>query len=327
VIDFTQPEVAFAIENVTKASQLATRVQTGMATQNLTKSDLSPVTVGDFGIQALVARALAEAFPESVLVGEETSGALRSDHGKEMLGIIVQFLGKFVGGVTAEQVCDWIDLGMGKAEGRFWTLDPIDGTKGYLRGGQYAIALALIEDGVVQLGALGCPNLGDDCKPDMGMGAVVVAQRGQGTWYSVAGEDFQQLHVSECSDVTEAGLMRSVESGHTNVGQIDRIAEKLGIVAEPVRMDSQAKYAVVAGGGGELLLRLLSEKQPNYKECIWDQAAGSIILEEAGGRITDLEGKPLDFSQGRKLKNNTGVLASNGLLHDACLEAIAATNL
>ena len=325
MIDVTQPEVAFALENVTKASQLAQRVQTGMATQNLTKKDLSPVTVGDFGVQALVAHALEGALSGSVLVGEETSDALRSDHGREILEIVTQFLGKLIDGVTGEQICDWIDLGGGKAEGRFWTLDPIDGTKGYLRGGQYAVALALIEDGVVQLGALGCPNLGDGCKPDMGMGGVLIAKRGEGTWYSVAGEEFARLHVSDCSDVTKARLMRSVESGHTNVGQIDRIAEVLGVVGEPVRMDSQAKYAVLAGGGGELLLRLLSASKLDYKECIWDQAAGSIVLEEAGGRITDLDGKALDFSQGRKLKNNTGVLASNGLLHDEALKAIAAT--
>jgi 3'(2'), 5'-bisphosphate nucleotidase len=87
-------------------------------------------------------------------------------------------------------------------------------------------------------------------------------------------------------------------------------------------MDSQAKYAVLAAGGAEILLRLLSERQPSYREKIWDQAAGSIILEEAGGQISDLDGKPLDFTTGRALNNNRGILASNGRLHDAALEAL-----
>jgi 3'-phosphoadenosine 5'-phosphosulfate (PAPS) 3'-phosphatase len=87
-------------------------------------------------------------------------------------------------------------------------------------------------------------------------------------------------------------------------------------------MDSQAKYAVLAAGGGDLLLRLLSSSQPNYREKIWDQAAGSLVLEEAGGQITDLDGKPLDFTTGRSLRDNRGILASNRALHAAALRAL-----
>jgi 3'(2'), 5'-bisphosphate nucleotidase len=89
-----------------------------------------------------------------------------------------------------------------------------------------------------------------------------------------------------------------------------------------VRMDSQAKYAVLAAGKGDLMLRLLSPAKPNYREKIWDQAAGSLVVEEAGGRITDLCGERLDFTVGRTLDNNRGILASNGHLHLAALEAL-----
>ena len=88
-------------------------------------------------------------------------------------------------------------------------------------------------------------------------------------------------------------------------------------------MDSQAKYAVLAAGKGDLLLRLLSPSRPDYREKIWDQAAGSIVLEEAGGKITDLHGKELDFRTGRSLTNNRGILASNGALHGAALQALS----
>jgi 3'(2'), 5'-bisphosphate nucleotidase len=87
-------------------------------------------------------------------------------------------------------------------------------------------------------------------------------------------------------------------------------------------MDSQAKYAVLAAGAGDLLLRLLSPKQPNYREKIWDQAAGSLVVEEAGGRISDLDGHPLDFTTGRSLSHNRGVVASNGYLHEVALHAL-----
>ena len=108
------------------------------------------------------------------------------------------------------------------------------------------------------------------------------------------------------------------------MGLIDHIAEHLGVQVDPVRMDSQAKYAVLASGGGEVMLRLLSPEKPDYREKIWDQAAGVLILEEAGGRITDLDGKPLDFTQGRMLVKNRGVLASNGHLHKTFLDTLAA---
>jgi len=87
-------------------------------------------------------------------------------------------------------------------------------------------------------------------------------------------------------------------------------------------MDSQAKYGLLAAGHGELLLRFLSPSQMDYKEKIWDQAAGSIILEESGGKITDLDGKPLDFTTGRMLLNNSGILATNGLVHHQALEIL-----
>jgi 3'(2'), 5'-bisphosphate nucleotidase len=70
------------------------------------------------------------------------------------------------------------------------------------------------------------------------------------------------------------------------------------------------------------LLRLISPKQPNYKEKIWDQAAGSIIVTEALGKVTDLDGKPLDFSHGRSLDANRGILATNGPLHEALLAGL-----
>ncbi len=123
-------------------------------------------------------------------------------------------------------------------------------------------------------------------------------------------------------DPTDALLLRSFESGHTNVDQIGDFRDALGVKAPPVSMDSQAKYTLLASGDGDLLLRLLSPAKPDYREKIWDQAAGSLILEEAGGKITDLDGKNLDFSTGRSLRNNRGILATNGMLHQAALDAL-----
>jgi 3'(2'), 5'-bisphosphate nucleotidase len=85
-------------------------------------------------------------------------------------------------------------------------------------------------------------------------------------------------------------------------------------------MDSQCKYGLVARGDASLYLRIPA--QNFYVEAIWDHAAGSIIVEEAGGRVTDLQGKVLDFSTGRKLAKNRGIIATNGQFHDQVLEAV-----
>ena len=117
-------------------------------------------------------------------------------------------------------------------------------------------------------------------------------------------------------------ILRSVEKSHTNVDEIGQLAATLGTSEQPIGMDSQAKYAVLAAGAGDVMLRLISPSRPDYREKIWDQAAGSIVIEEAGGRITDLDGKPLDFSHGRTLEKNRGILATNGHLHDVVLATL-----
>jgi 3'(2'), 5'-bisphosphate nucleotidase len=323
---FTEtPETAVALHAVRMASLLARRVQSELVSPALTKDDRSPVTVADFASQALVAKLLADKFPGDPLVAEEDSSALRNEPGEATLQQVTQFVQGILSQADPRTVCSWIDRGRADPAARFWTLDPVDGTKGFLRGEQYAVALALVVDGQVQIGALGCPNLVDAYRPDQeGDGSLLLAVRGQGAWVTplTGGGDFERLHVSNRSDPRQARLLRSVESGHTNVDKIDEFAQSIGVEAEPVLMDSQAKYAVLAAGKGDIILRLLSPSRPNYREKVWDQAAGSLVLEEAGGQISDLDGKAFDFMAGRSLVRNRGVLASNGRLHCAALEAL-----
>ncbi|GMW03672.1 MAG: 3'(2'),5'-bisphosphate nucleotidase [Candidatus Hydrogenedentota bacterium] len=323
--DVRHPEVAFAIQAVSAAAQVVREVQRELVPEAVAKKDKSPVTVGDFAAQAVVGCLVEQAFPGDALVGEEDASHLRTPEAAPLLNQVTRFAGTQLAYATPQTVCAWIDHGKGHPGKRFWTLDPIDGTKGFLRGEQYAIAFALVVDGHVTVGALACPNLRDASVPDIGgQGSLVIAKRGEGTWTRplFAEGPLVQLHVSAEADAARIRLLRSVEKAHTNMSEIDVIADRLGVNVAPVGMDSQAKYAVLAAGGGEAMLRLLSPDKPDYKECIWDQAAGSIVVEEAGGRVTDLTGKPLDFSAGAKLTNNSGVVASNGVLHDPILRAI-----
>ena len=86
-------------------------------------------------------------------------------------------------------------------------------------------------------------------------------------------------------------------------------------------MDSQVKYGVIASGKASAFMRF---PDLSYKEWIWDHAAGAIIMSEAGGVVTDSTGKKLDFSKGRILNNETGIVAAPPKLHKKLIESIKA---
>ena len=100
------------------------------------------------------------------------------------------------------------------------------------------------------------------------------------------------------------------------------MAERLGITTEPHRLDSQCKYGAVARGDANIYLRLPT--RADYREKIWDHAAGAYVVEQAGGRVTDVDGRPLEFTHGRTLANNRGVIATNGEFHDDVVAAVQA---
>jgi 3'(2'), 5'-bisphosphate nucleotidase len=121
--------------------------------------------------------------------------------------------------------------------------------------------------------------------------------------------------------LSEASFCESVEAGHSSQGTNARIAELLGIRSQPVRMDSQAKYASISRGDGDVYLRL-PVGDGSYQEKIWDHAAGSLLVEEAGGQVSDIRGRPLNFSVGRTLRENKGVVACQTKLHSTVIEAV-----
>jgi 3'(2'), 5'-bisphosphate nucleotidase len=317
-------EAEFALRAVRGAAGICRDVRRDLGSAALRKMDTSPVTVADFASQALVAGWLAEAFPADPLVAEEDSRMLEADPAAEAQ--VVERLRRVRPEADAARVRAWIDQGAGRPGDRFWTLDPIDGTKGFVRGDQYVIALALMEAGSVVVAALAAPMLGIDLEPRPSQeGCVMLAVRGQGSWVvPLAGDGMQRVCVSECDQPSQARLLSSVEGGHTDPEQLERFKGKLGLATEPIRLDSQAKYLVLAGGRAELLIRFPPKDRPSYKEKLWDVAAGLLVAQEAGGRATDLAGRPLDLTAGRELSRNRGSLITNGRLHEAALEAAAA---
>ncbi len=319
--------LAAALEAVSKACIVTRKVQADLAQiQQLEKNDKSPVTVADFAAQAVVTHSLESTLGAIKLVGEESSGELREPDQQTLCQSVVNAAQVAWPDARMGQVLDAIDLGNHDGSGSsYWTLDPIDGTKGFLRGGQYAVSLALIENGEVILGVLGCPNLSTDFgrsfnDPDP-EGLIYFAEAGEGSWFIAANDQdtkFERLVVSQ-----NEGLIRvceSVESGHSKHDDTARIVEQLGGAGESARLDSQCKYAVVARGQADAYLRLPT--RADYVEKIWDHAGGMLVAQEAGMIVSDIHGKSLDFSQGAGLKNNSGVICASPKYHDQVITAI-----
>lgn len=341
-------ELHIALLAVQRASLLTKEVFHSHAKGTLDKADASPVTIGDFGAQALIISALQHNFPDDEIVAEEEAKDLRENSKvRQTVWDLVRNTTlsdaageKELGGsiASADSMLDIIDKGDSKGgnKGRIWAIDPIDGTKGFLRGGQYAVCLGLMVDGDVKVGVLGCPNLpvddseplteniGADASDAEGKGVLFSAVLGQGANSRSLGSGAlakeSKISMKPLSNISDATFCESVEAGHSSQGDAAAIAQKLGITKPSVRMDSQAKYGSIARGAGDLYLRLPVRK--DYVEKIWDHAAGDLIVREAGGQVTDVEGKRLDFSIGRTLQKNKGVIAAPKDVHADVIKVV-----
>ncbi|MBI5758662.1 MAG: 3'(2'),5'-bisphosphate nucleotidase [Planctomycetales bacterium] len=363
-------ERQIALDAVQSAACIGRAVQSAVTLGRWDKEDRTPVTVADLAIQAVIGLRLSEAFPGIPFMAEEGAEMLRQPDGAELRDRVVEQARSILGpDVVADTIIAAIDRGQQEhgTSRRYWVLDPVDGTKGFLRREQYAIALALIEDGQVKLGVLACPNLpesmsaGDPGSPlpsgegsgvrECGAeserhshstpphpgplpegegerpntpGQIFVAVRGHGAecvpcFPSHNSESALPARVSSNVDPAHVRWCDRVESSAKNHDALADVTARAGITHPPHRLDSQAKYAVVARGEGDLYLRYSIKP---YVEKVWDHAAGVLVIEEAGGRVTDILGQPLDFSCGRELSRNKGIIATNGLIHDRVVTAV-----
>ncbi|ORZ31171.1 hypothetical protein BCR44DRAFT_1442904, partial [Catenaria anguillulae PL171] len=313
-------ELATALAAVHAASLITARVQAALVptTDAIAKVDKSPVTVADFAAQAVVSYYLAQS-PDTRATSFKVVVAIRE-------GML------HVPAAGAVQPNEWLDLIDRASSARN---PPACRQAGFLRHQQFAVCLALLEDNQVKVGVLGCPNLSSNNTDKSSQTAVGTtgtmfwAVKGQGAWQmdlSHAPDEYLQ-HSTRISTTSPTGvaspiMLESYESSHSNHELSSSIAAHLNITSAPMRMDSQCKYAQVARGQGHLYLRILRDVE--YKERIWDHAAGSLIVTEAGGKVTDLVGEELKFKPSGALDENVGIVATGGgsEWHDKVLEAV-----
>ena len=302
------------------------RAVTADTPESMDKGDKSPVTIADYGSQAVILRLIQEAFPDHGVISEEGSEHLRESAGEDGTAKIVQLVSERIGQETNfEEVCGWIDHAGVEGAEYTWAIDPIDGTKGFLRRQQYAIAIGLMRNGVPFAGVMVCPNLPVDLNnPDGAKGVMYVAAQGHGCQrVPLDGGEGGAAHSSNSDDPSTWRVLGSVESAHGDPKLVVTMMEEAGVNGGFVRYDSQVKYGIIAEGAAEIYLRPRSK--PDYRENIWDHVAGVICCQEAGGVVTDVDGKPLDFTLGKKLLENRGVLATgNPDMHAKVVAGIAA---
>ena len=225
-----------------------------------------PVTVADRRGSEIICAGLAEAFPADPVISEE----LPPPPGAQ-------------------------------AGARLWLVDPIDGTKDFIRGEDgYSVMLGLVRDGRPALGVVYQPA------QDRMFYATPA-----GAWVT-KGEHVEEMRVST---VSAARDVRLVASKSHRSATIDEVKSRLGITGETNVGSVGVKLCLIALGVHDLYVN------PAAKTKAWDSCAPEAILVRAGGRLTDFDGEPLDYRG--DLAHHRGLIASNGLVHDEVLAKVA----
>ncbi|KAJ5161438.1 hypothetical protein N7492_006830 [Penicillium capsulatum] len=340
-------ELHLASLAVQRAALLTKQLLSAVDKGSLDKSDATPVTIADFAAQASIIAAIHNAFPDDQFVGEEDSTALRQDP------VLLERTWELASSVhlddeaseallhtpeTREEMLSLIDLGA-KGEcgrvGRTWTLDPVDGTATFMRGQQYAVCLALVENGVQQIGALGCPNLhleagrvAEELVDSNGYGQLLTAVAGQGVTIRPMGTGalLPGQALDPVAQITDASAVRFVDTQAAVTQNLElhgRVAAQLGAVwPNPVDLwSAQMRYIAIAVRGGCNAFIKVPLKE-TYRSKIWDHAGGMLIAQELGVVITDLEGHPVDCGLGRILAGCHGMVVAPASIHGRVLEEV-----
>jgi 3'(2'), 5'-bisphosphate nucleotidase len=261
-------ELALAIRLAREAGALIRALrQSGISVDR--KAGNEPVTQADRDANALIVAGLGAAFPEAGLLSEEAP-----------------------------------DDGSRRVRERVWMIDPLDGTKDFIRGENgFATMIGMLVAERPVLGVVYQPIID----------RLYFAVAGAGAFVEEGGRAPERLRVS---DVRRAFEARMVASKSHRDEIIDRVRAELGITDELNVGSVGLKLGLIARGERDLYVN------PSGHSKLWDVCAPEAILVEAGGRLTDSTGAPIDY-RGAELRNLRGLIASNGHLHDEVVERLA----
>ena len=312
------------IEAVRQAAILCREVQHNSLRSinkiNTVAKDTEPVTIADYASQTIIGQALSLHFPDDAVLSEEAGAQfleLTTDKQKaEIINLLTTILDV---NVTQDDIVRWLDQGTNGNPARTWIIDPIDGTKGFIAMRHYAIGVGIVENGQPIGAIVAAPGYGDGVSGDDDDGAIFYIKEGVPYQAPLSGGDGQAIKVSARTEDLKA--VQSFEKQHASKSRMAIVREKADMAdIEVNELDSMEKYALIANGDADVYLRLpnLDNKRPHFT---WDHAPGVALVLAAGGQATDIDGEPLDFSQGRILPNR-GMIISNGKVHERLVKAV-----
>ncbi len=297
-----QEELKFAIELVKKASEI-TEWFRKKEIVSYTKKDQTPVTLADYASQIFITSSIKERFPGDRLIAEESVAEIRD---RRLQFPIEKCFNEL--GITRYLNFQNYDDKKVQDSSRTWTIDPIDGTLGYLENSWYAIGIGFRVAGTTELGIIAVP-LHDEMST-----TIYIAEKGNGARVSIQDSTFRPISVSNTSELKSTIMCQSL---HYNKDWVKELAVKAK-VSQVLPMDSMAKFCKIARGIADFYIKHLD---PNLSFS-WDFVPGEILVKEAGGEVSDLNGVPLKFKDKKLIFSSPGIVASNGILHEKIIKLI-----
>jgi 3'(2'), 5'-bisphosphate nucleotidase len=247
--------------------------------RTILKEDESPVTVADLVHQAQWQHLLDQYFQNDGFIAEEPR-SLQDETIREAARASHEFYGLEI----PEECAHRPETGQ-----VIWMLDPIDGTKGYLAGRFYAIAVGFFAEGKPVFGAMAVPAVPEGSSLRIA-GSIAFAVAGHGAWItSATDQDPTEWDSLEAKPVSESDTLRVAVSLEHSGGLGEKLKEARKI--ETVKLDSQAKYLAVATGDIDGYLR--QARGDGHPDVMWDHLAGALIASEAGCRVCQFDGEPM----------------------------------
>ncbi|CAN0912807.1 Putative PAP-specific phosphatase, mitochondrial [Linum grandiflorum] len=319
-------ELEAAVAIVERACRICVDVQSSLLSIDggiVEKKDNSPVTVADFGVQGLISYELGKLFPSIPLVAEEDSGFVRANNLVDSVVSVVNEKTSSDKPLSDDVVLEAIDRGgsagssFGKEPATYWVLDPIDGTKGFLKGcgALYVVGLALVVEGEIVAGIMGCPNW-QNSESSSELGAVMIAHTGCGTWIKTLQDanSWSKCSVDGFSLVSKSRFCIPESQSWKSLplsGSFDTTYDADGIGNHEVHLmttccGSLCKYLMVASGRASVYIQ--AQREPILKVSDWAGSELDLAVDEAERRIIYPPG---------------GILVTNGSIHKEILDIIS----
>lgn len=271
--------------------------------ESFVKMDKSPVTLADYASQIYIISKLKHLYPKDSIIAEETYNSKLNLSSEKLILSCYNTLNLSI----ETEIKDILNY-RGPNSERHWSIDPIDGTIGYQEGLSYAIGIGLIENYQKISSVIGVPNYNSS-----GI-AIFVANKDNGAKASYGGGPFTKIKVSDQKSIRESRFCHSL---HYDKPWVLKLALMLGI-EKYIQIDSMAKFCMVADSSAEIYVKPMSED----RSFIWDFLPGDLLVNEAGGKVTDLKGYLPKYINDKCVISAPGLVISNGKFHEEIIETI-----